>query len=366
MAKKKMRKDVLVARIIFTIILLIVISAIVVVALVLHKNKPTQTPNTQTSQMTEAEDSEWDSEPIVESESADTQEESQVEETEADTEEETQIEETHIQVWTTDLVNLRKEPNTDCEVLTRVPRNTELVQLGEKSGFALVEYNDNRGYISLDYITTEEPTTNGIVICIDPGHQRSGDSTQEPNGPNSSTMKARVTGGTSGSTLAEYELTLMVSLKLQAELESRGYTVCMTRTSHDVNISNMERAQYATNMGANVTIRIHANGSESASASGACALVPSSSNPYVANLASASNTLGKCILNSYCSATGIENDGVVGSDNMTGINWCTMPVAILEMGYMSNANDDAYMSNESNQYTMVRGIADGLDAYFGF
>ena len=76
-------------------------------------------------------------------------------------------------------------------------------------------------------VTTEEPAANSHVVVIDPGHQGQGDSTTEPNGPGSSTMKARVAGGTHGTTTGvyEYQLTLAISQQLQAELEKRGYTV---------------------------------------------------------------------------------------------------------------------------------------------
>lgn len=204
------------------------------------------------------------------------------------------------------------------------------------------------------------------IICIDAGHQSHGDSTKEPNGPGSSDMKARVTGGTRGTTTGvyEYELNLDIALQLQEEFVKRGYKVCMTRTTHDVNLSNMERAQYAAREGADICIRIHANGADASTASGAMALAPSTGNPYVSNLASESQRLGQCILDSYCSATGMRNRGVTTSDSMTGINWCTMPVTILEMGYMTNPTDDANMENDAYQMKMVQGIADGVDAYY--
>ena len=216
-------------------------------------------------------------------------------------------------------------------------------------------------------MTTEEPAANSHVVVIDPGHQGRGDSSTEPNGPGSSTMKARVTGGTHGTTTGvyEYQLTLVISQQLQAELENRGYTVYMTRTSHDVNISNMERAQYATSVGREIPVLINANGVDNASVSGALALAPSSSNPYIAYLSDSSWNLSKCILDAYCAATGMRNQGVSTSDTMTGINWSTVPVTILEMGYMTNPTDDVNMEDPAYQARMVQGIADGIDAYFG-
>lgn len=285
-----------------------------------------------------------------------------------ETEAEEVIEQLNIPAWiTASGVNLRVEPSTDCEVLHRLGRNTELILQYEKDGWGAVEYDGIKGYVSMDYLTMEEPTTNGFVVVIDPGHQKKGDSTKEPNGPDSSVMKARVTGGTSGCStgVMEYELNLAVSLQLRDELEARGYIVYMTRETHDVNISNMERAQYATSVGADIAVRIHANGSENSSANGALALAPSSDNPYVSSLSSASQSLSKCILDAYCAATGMKNQGVVSSDTMTGINWSTVPVTILEMGYMTNQTDDINMEDADYQQKMVEGIANGIDEYFG-
>ena len=41
------------------------------------------------------------------------------------------------------------------------------------------------------------------------------------------------------------------------------------------------------------------------------------------------------------------------------------PVALLELGFMTNPTDDANMQDDTYQQLMVRGIADGIDAYFG-
>ena len=210
---------------------------------------------------------------------------------------------------------------------------------------------------------------NGHIIGIDPGHQsESVDmSALEPNGPGSSEMKAKCSTGTQGSYsgVPEYQLNLEVSLQLRDELEQRGYQVVMTRTDNETAISNMERAQYVAAEGAEIYVRIHANGDDSHTASGALSMSPSQNNPYIPQLFDESNRLSQCIIDSYCAATGFQNLGVQYYDNMTGINWSTVPVTILEMGFMTNQNDDLKLNDAEFQKTMVQGIANGIDNYFG-
>ena len=209
---------------------------------------------------------------------------------------------------------------------------------------------------------------NGWKVAIDPGHQGSwvDMSAQEPSAPGSSETKAKATTGTTGkfSGLNEYELNLQVSLLLRDELEDRGYEVVMTREDHDTAISNKERAELAAAEGADILVRIHANGSDDTSVNGALAMVPSQSNPYVGYMYEECYELGDDILKAYCESTGIADDGVQYYDNMSGINWSTIPVMILEMGFMSNQNDDLLMADETFQPVMAEGIANGIDDYF--
>jgi len=71
------------------------------------------------------------------------------------------------------------------------------------------------------------------------------------------------------------------------------------------------------------------------------------------------------ILNAYCEETGLKNRGITERSDQTGFNWCNRPVVNIEMGHMSNPDEDMKLTDKDFQTDMARGIFNGIIEYFG-
>ena len=201
----------------------------------------------------------------------------------------------------------------------------------------------------------------GLVIGLDPGHQAHGNNAKEPVAPGSDEMKKKVSSGTQGrwTKVPEYKVNLQVALLLKDLLEEHGATVVMTRETHDVNISNAERAQFFNEQNTDYALRLHCNGSDDSDIHGAFMLVPTK-NPYLEDCDRAAALL----IDEYCKATDAKNLGITKRSDQTGFNWCERMVINIEMGHMTNKEEDYLLSNPDYQKKMAQGLLNGILRYF--
>lgn len=206
------------------------------------------------------------------------------------------------------------------------------------------------------------------IVALDPGHSGKLTGGTEPVGPGAKTKKAKDVSGTQGvvTKVPEYKLTLILAKKMKVLLEERGYQVVMTREDNNTAISCAQRAKIANKAKADIFIRIHADGIQSSSVSGASALYPTTKNPYVGKWSGKSKKLSECVLNSMCKKSGAKNRGLVGRDDLSGSNWAQMPVTLIEVGFMTNPEEDRKLNTKEYQNKLAQGMVDGIETYFGY
>lgn len=200
-----------------------------------------------------------------------------------------------------------------------------------------------------------------FVVVIDAGHQAKADLRRESVGPGSTTMKPRVEGGTSGVATHRPESldNLQVALRLRDALLARGVKVIMVRTTQAVDIANSKRAQIANAAHADLFIRLHCDGSANHATTGILTLVPAR-NRWTLPILSASTRAGRDLRASVLSATGAHDRGIQFRGDLTGFNWSRVPVALVEMGMMSNTREDRALASASYQTKLAAGMADGI------
>lgn len=214
---------------------------------------------------------------------------------------------------------------------------------------------------------TPTPAPSSRKIAIDPGQQKKANNEKEPVGPGATATTAKMSYGATSATTQkrEYEWTLALSQKIKNELEARGYEVFLTRDTADVDISNAERAKLANESGADIYISIQADAAENTAASGIYAQIPTKTNAFVSHMYEDCKSLAAAIQKALIAETGAKDRGLSEQDTVAAINWSQIPVTVLQLGFMSNKDEDKKLWSEDYQSKLVKAICDGIDAYFG-
>lgn len=208
----------------------------------------------------------------------------------------------------------------------------------------------------------------GRIICVDPGHCVTPDANKgfrEPVSPLSDQTKPRYLSGTSGRTMTEEKLNLAVGLKLRDALEALGAQVVMTREVSEISLPNTERCRIANESGADVHVHIHADGSTDKTVHGVSVLIPSGKLLGTPSIVDESARLGRLMVDRVAEATGARNRGTIPRSDLTGLNFSEIPSVFIEMGFMTNPEEDALLSSGEYQDKIVTGMVNSLLDWYG-
>lgn len=198
----------------------------------------------------------------------------------------------------------------------------------------------------------------GLIIGLNPGYQEKSNSQKLPLAPGSSKTGNANNSGARGvkTKIPEYVGTLQISMYLKEELEKLGAQVVMTRTTNDVDINNIERAQMLNAAGVDVALQVHLNASEKKTQQGFSV--------YAKYSDFESQAIGQIILENACRVSGAKMLKVVASNNYMSLNWTETPTVLIKCGYLSNAEEDVKLNSPVYQQLLAQGIAEGLVEYF--
>jgi len=151
----------------------------------------------------------------------------------------------------------------------------------------------------------------------------------------------------------EKDLVFDITSQLKTSLEGEGYTVILTR-SDDSYISLEERVNIADHSNAFAFISMHANSTANSAIEGLEVYKYYGSDPRLA----------QNVLESILSQTGQANRRVKEAGFYV-IKNTLMPAILIETGFISNAQEEAFLWQSENQEAMVQGIVRGIMSYQG-
>ena len=169
------------------------------------------------------------------------------------------------------------------------------------------------------------------------------------------------TGSISYDGVCEKDITLAITQKIGEQLEKAGYTVVYTRTSDEVSWSNDNRDDLRTRVaigeeaGADYYISIHTNASEYGDgASGFEAYIDYENDTITAMAQSIEQKLMQL---GYTQNRGLKS---TQDSSLYVIDSNPVPAMLLELGFITDSADAAYMCSEEGQNALAQSIAQGI------
>lgn len=241
---------------------------------------------------------------------------------------------------TTDELNLRTGPSADNQRIATLKKGESITVIETVDGWSKVVANSGMvGWVNAYYLNDIYPLA-GKTILLDPGHGG-----KDP-------------GAISFSGKFEKHVNLEVANKLKYVLETLGAKVHMTRTG-DTYIANKERGRMADRLNVDMFLSIHHNSLNNSDYFGLSTYY----NTIKYKNPSHGYNLAEAIYLNAITINGVYRDGILDR-NFEVLRETNRPAALIEIGFMSNPQEEMNIHNVSFQNVMVDKIADGIVDYF--
>jgi len=246
-------------------------------------------------------------------------------------------------------------------------RTLSTVKIINGKEIVLKEGQVRKGYEAPPAPKAQDGRLSGVTVCIDAGHQENGVPVMEPIGPGLEGKSAGTSGMAQGRITLRKEsiVCLEVAMALRDELIRQGATVVMTRERQDQFLTNQERCAIAAEGNADIMLRLHCDTRENSNKQGISIFGPRNST-YAKAVADPETYayMGNLLLNAMKERLGYEAGEKTGfvtiNDQFVGNNWAQMVCFLVEMGFMSNPEEDFLLSTPVYQQWLAEAMAQGV------
>ena len=187
----------------------------------------------------------------------------------------------------------------------------------------------------------------GKTITIDPGHGGSDSGAIGPHG------------------VQEKNITLPISMYLKKSLENRGAKVLLTRTTdvdvYGPNASGVDelgaRVNVANRSNSDVLVSVHINAFNNPSVGGIAT--------YYYSKTGNDARLAQKVQSQIANTPGFNGDRGIQEGNLYVLRHSNMPAILVELGFISNPNEERVLQSPQTQEDFANRIANGIANYFG-
>jgi N-acetylmuramoyl-L-alanine amidase len=186
-------------------------------------------------------------------------------------------------------------------------------------------------------------TLTGRTIVLDPGHGGGDD-------------------GASGHDLTEAELTFDLAARIEGRLGALGVTTYLTRSA-DTGASEVERARFANDVGAEAVVSLHHDAVRNPEASGVACFFYGAPRPGQAGHSAVGQRLADLIVREVASRTDLV-DCRTHPKSWELLRLTRMPAVRLEAGYLSSPTDAARLATGEFQDALAEAVVAALQRLY--